>query len=131
MVGCAGVGPLGMVVQIPARGDIVILVVADDGLGVAEAQAALHGFEELADGAAVGGDFHLDALVGVQVDDGESVAGFVEDVLADVVGALASFGAEGFAPAIDLIRLGALGAMGSMSGEGSHDEQFIVVGETR
>lgn len=103
------------------RGDVVRLVVAGGGDPPAQAEAAFHRLEQLADDGAVGRDLHLHAPVALEVDDGEGLAGFVEDVLGDVEGPLVAFGAETAAFAVDFVGVDAGGAVRGVAGEGFHD----------
>lgn len=64
-----------------------------------------------------------------EVHGGECLAGFGEDVLRDVEGALVPFGAEGAAFAVGFVRVRAGGAVGGVPGEGLHDVELVVVGE--
>lgn len=125
----AGLAVLDVVMCAAAGGDVVSLVVAGGGGFTAQVQATLHCLEEFADGGAVGGDLDLDALVAVEVDDGEGLAGFVEDVLRYVLGALEAITAEGAASAVDVVRMGAGGAVRAVSGKGLHHVELVVVGE--
>lgn len=93
-------------------------------------QTPLHRLQEFADGGAVGGDLDLDALVTLAVHEGVGQAGFVEDVLRDVLGALEASGAEGAALAVDVVRVGAGGAVGAVPCEGFHHVELVVAGET-
>ena len=73
----------------------------------------------------------MDALVGVEVDDGGGLAGAVDDVLGYVEGAGMAFGAETAAFAVGIVGMGAGGAVGGVLGELAHDVQFVVFGEAR
>lgn len=112
-----------------ARGDVVVRVIADRLDFPAQAQTALHGFEEFTHDGAVSGNFHLDASVAVEVDDGEGLAGFGEDVLGYVEGALVAFGAEGAAFAVGVVGVCAGSAVRGVAREGFHYVEFVVVGE--
>ena len=90
--------------KIPFQGgatgrDIVILVIAGHtllpwggerarrrgrGRGGAQAQSSLDRLQQLPHGIAVGWDLDLASLVAFKIDYGESLSGFVEDVLGDV-----------------------------------------------
>ena len=107
------------------------MVVTDRGLQLAEAKSALHRLEKFADRVAIGGNLHLHALVGIQVDDRESVAGFVEEVLRNIEGTFVPLGAESLTLQVDLIRPSALGAVRGVLGERTHHIELVVVGKAR
>ena len=77
----------------PGR-NIVVLVIADYGLRLAESQAAVHRLDEFSYWCAVWRDFHLHALVVVQIYDREGEPRFHEDVLRYVKGSLVALWAE-------------------------------------
>ncbi len=112
-----------------AGGDVVGCVVADRLQFPSQSQSALHGFEEFAHDAAVGGDLHLYGSAIVHVDDGECLPRFVEDVLGDVEGALVAFGAEAASLAVDFVWACTGGAVRGVPGEGFHHVEFVVVGK--
>lgn len=112
-----------------ARGDLIIRIIADRLHLPPQTQAAFHGFEQFTDDGAVDWDLHLYATVTVEVDDGEGLAGFGEDVLGYVEGALVAFGAEGAAFAVGVVGVRAGRAVRGVAGEGFHDVEFVVVRE--
>ena len=107
-------------------GHVVGLIVANDGGFPSQTEAALHGFEQLADGFAVEGDLHLHALISFVVHEGVGLAGFVVKVLGDVDGALVALGAEGPASAMDIIWMGTGGAVSGVAGKGLHDIDLVI-----
>ena len=107
---------------------IILIVTYGQGLP-SESQSTLHGFEQFANDTAVGWDLNLDATILVEIDDGERLACAVEDILGDVGCAGVAFGAETAALFVHVVRVGACQAVGGVAGEGSHDVEFIVVGE--
>ena len=121
-----------IVLDVSARRDIVILVVADHRLlRLAETEPAFHGLQKLTHRGTFGGDLNLDPLVVFEIDDGKRMAGFVEDVLGDIYSTLVAFGAERLTRSVDLVRVGALVTVGCVSGEGAHHIELVVVRESR
>lgn len=69
----------------------------------------------------------MDPTIAVKVDDRVCFACFLHDVLGDVDGALVALGAERFTVPVDFVRVGALGAVRGVAGEGFHDIELVVV----
>ena len=109
--------------------DWIILIVADRLDFPSQAKTALHGFEEFTHDAAVCWNLYLHALIAVEVDNRQGLAGFDEDVLCDVLRAGMAFGAETAALAVHIVRVCADGAVRGVAGKGFHDVEFVVVGE--
>lgn len=112
---------------------VVVVAVGDDGLGdlsPSEIQAVLHGFEEPADGVAARGDLDVGAVAGDAVDDGEGLPALVVEILRDVEAALVAARAEGSAAAEGVEGACTACAVGGVPGEGFHDEELVVLGES-
>lgn len=105
--------------------NVVSFVIASRLDFAPQTKATLHGFQQRADGFAVGRDLDLDALVAVAVDKGERLAAFVVDVLGDVKGTLMTFGAKGAAAVVHFVRVGASGTVAGVASEGFHHVQFV------
>lgn len=111
------------------RWDVIVLVIADRSLLTAESQTSLHGLEQFANDVTIDRYLDLDALVAFEVDDGEGLAGFVEDVLGNVLGALVAFRAKSFAFEVSLVRMSTGDTVRSVTGERFHDVELVVTGK--
>lgn len=113
------------------RWHIVCLVVTDLGPTAAQPQALVHGFQQTTDGFAPGGNLHLGADVGVAVDARESPIALAVEIEGDVQGALMALGAQHAAPFVDLVWMGARGAMSGMTGKCLDHILLIIMWQAR
>ena len=87
----------------------------------------MKGFGEVADDLTVDRDFDLTALVsGFLVDDGVRLTSFAVDVLGDISSIGMASVAELAVSLPHVVWIGALAAVGSMTGEGAHDGKLVI-----
>ena len=115
----------------PTRGHVVCFVVADFGGAAAQTKAPLHGFQQTAHRFASGRNLHASAEVGFRIDTRKCPVASAVEILGHVEGVPMTLDAESAAPFVDLVGIGARGAMSGMMGEGLHDIGLIVVGQAR